>query len=125
MGVTDFPTVSVIGASRKPKRFDIQTYQGDTFNFYLTFGGATLNVTGWTASSTVKKVADNTVVPAVITISVIDIVNKRFLISVDSETLSPTEEYKYDVQVVSPGTPPDKRTFIGGKITTTEDITEP
>ena len=122
MGVVDFPTQGTIGASKKPKRYDIEVYQGDTFEFYLTFSGTGLDVTGWTASSTVKKVSDSTTVAGIITISAIDVTNKRFLVSLNSETLDPTEEYKYDIQVVSGGT---KRTFIGGKIAAVEDITEP
>lgn len=120
--VVDFPLVGVIGTSRKPKRYDMEIYQGDTFKFYLAFGPIGLDVTGWTATATVKKVSDSTVVASVINIGSVDTVNRRFLIAVDSDLLDPAEEYKYDVQVVS-GT--DKRTFIGGKITTTEDITEP
>jgi hypothetical protein len=122
MGVVDFPLVSVIGTSRKPKRYDMEIYQGDTFTFYLTFGGAGLDVTGWTASAKVKTLDGVTTVADAITISAVDTVNKRFLISVDSDLLDFDSVFKYDVQVVS-GT--EKRTFIGGKITTTEDITEP
>lgn len=122
MAVTDFPLVAVIGTSRKPKRYDLEIYQGDTFEFYLSFQGTSLDVTGWTAAANVKTLETGTPVADVITISAIDTVNKRFLISVDSDLLSNDQEYKYDVQVTS-GT--KKRTFIGGKIMTTEDITEP
>lgn len=122
MSIVDFPSEGAIGTSRKPKRFDIEMYQGDTFPFYLTFTGANLDVTGWTATSTVKRVDDGTVVAGVITISAVDTVNKRFLIDADSDTLLPEVEYMYDVQVVDSGG--NKRTFIGGIITTIEDITE-
>lgn len=122
MSIVNLPSEGSIGATRKPKRFDIELYQGDTFPFYLTFTGASLDVTGWTATSTVKKVDDGTVVAGIITISAVDTVNKRFLIDVDSDTLLPEVEYMYDVQVVDSGG--NKRTFIGGVITTIEDITE-
>lgn len=123
MSIIDSPSQGTIGTTRKPKRFDIDLYQGDTFAFYLTFSGDELDVTGWAASSDVQKVSDNSVVDDVITIDVVDTANKRFLIHVDSDLLTPGEEYKYDVQVTDASG--NKRTFIGGKITTTEDITEP
>ena len=120
--VTDYPSQGTVGVTRKPKRYDIDLYQGDTFAFYLTFTGTGLDVTGWTASATVKKVSDNTLVSSVITPSAVDVAGKRFLITVDSELLTPGTEYLYDVQVTSGAS---KRTFIGGKITIDEDITEP
>jgi hypothetical protein len=122
MSIVNLPSEGSIGASRKPKRFDIEVYQGDTFPFYLTFSGASLNVTGWTATATVKKVDDGTVVNGIITIGAVDTTNKRFLIDLDSETLLPDTEYMYDVQVIDASA--NKRTFIGGIITVIEDITE-
>ena|SRR6187431_2686763 len=122
MGVVDFPAQGTIGTSRKPKRYDIEVYQGDTFEFYLTFSGTALDVTGWTASATVKKSSDHSVVSSIITIGAVDTTNKRFLVTLASDSLDPTATYEYDIQVNSAG---KKRTFIGGKITVTEDITEP
>jgi hypothetical protein len=120
--ILEYPTQGTVGTSLRPKRFDIEMYQGDTMQFYLQFNGTGLDVTGWTATSTVKKVSDSTVVASVITIDAIDTLNKRFLIHIDSDLLDPAVTYKYDIQVVN-GT--EKRTFIGGNITLTEDITEP
>src|SRR6478609_7104759 len=120
--VVDYPSQGTVGVTRKPKRIDIDLYQGDSYSFYLAFTGASLDVTGWTATSTVKKSSDSTVVAGVITVSAIDVSGKRFLISVDSDLLTPGTEYKYDVQVISPGSPPQKRTFVGGKISVDEDI---
>jgi len=122
--VVDYPSQGTVGVTRKPKRIDIDLYQGDSYSFYLAFTGTSLDVTGWTATSTVKKVSDSTTVASVITIGAVDTVNKRFLITVDSDLLTPETEYKYDVQVTSPGSPPQKRTFVGGKINVDEDITE-
>jgi len=119
--VTDYPSQGTVGTTRKPKRFDIDLYQGDTFAFYLTFTGVGLDVTGWTAVAEVETAA-SVEVASVITVGAVDTVNKRFLISINSELLTPGVEYKYDVQVTSGGS---KRTFIGGKITVDEDITEP
>ena len=119
--VVDYPSQGTVGTTRKPKRFDIDLYQGDTFAFYLAFTGVGLDVTGWTATSTVKDNA-NAVVASVITIGSVDTTNKRFLITVDSDLLTPGTDYKYDVQVIDAGT--NKRTFIGGVITVDDDITE-
>jgi hypothetical protein len=121
--VVDFTLQGTIGTTRKPKRYDIDMYQGDTFSFYLTLSGAGLDVTGWTGSAKVQKISDSSPVSSVITVSAVDTTNKRFTISVDSDLLTPGTEYKYDVQVTDSGG--GKRTFIGGKITVTEDITEP
>lgn len=121
--IIDFPTGDTIGASRKPKRYDIDLYQGDTFSFYLAFTGASLSTTGWTANSVVKTVKEKTPVPGIIIISAIDTVANRFTVSIDSNSLESGTEYMYDVQVTDAGG--NKRTFIGGKIITTEDITEP
>jgi hypothetical protein len=82
-----------------------------------------LDVTGWTASASVKKVSDDSAVANVITIGPVDTTNKRFVVNVDSDLLEPGTEYKYDVQVVDSSG--NKRTFIGGTIVTDEDITEP
>lgn len=126
-GVVDFGRSGVLGVTQKPKRYDMDLYQGDTFAFYLTFSGTDLNVAGWTAASTVHTV-DNAGTPVVttgiITIDPIDIVNKRFLVKVNSETLTPApaREFRYDIQVTDSSG--NKRTYIGGKITVTEDITE-
>ena len=120
--VVEYPLQGTIGTTRKPKRFDIDLYEGDSFSFYLVFNGTGLDVTGWTAASRVKDEAGVLMDTAAITISAIDTTNKRFLITVDSDLLPSSGEYKYDVQVTS-GT--SKRTFIGGKITVDEDITEP
>lgn len=122
-GVVDYTQQGTIGTTRKPKRFDIEMYQGDTFPFYLTFSGASLDVTGWTATATVKKSSDSSSVASVITVGAVDTVNKRFLINVNSELLTPGTDYKYDVQVIDSAS--NKRTFIGGKISVDEDITEP
>jgi hypothetical protein len=82
-----------------------------------------LDVTGWTASAAVKKVDDDSLVANVITIGAVDTVGKKFVINIDSDLSTPGNSHKYDVQVVDASA--NKRTFICGIITTTEDITEP
>lgn len=122
MSVIDYPSQGTIGTTRKPKRYDIDIYQGDSFSFYLVFQGTGIDVTGWTATSTVKD-STGAVVSNVVTVSAVDTVNKRFTITVNSEIITPGQEYKYDVQVSDASS--NKRTYIGGRITADEDITEP
>lgn len=122
--VTDYPEAGAkIGTTLKPKRFDIDIYQGDTFSFFLTFTDQGIDVTGWTGSAVVKAIDTKVAVSNAVTVSAVDTVNKRFTVSLDSDLLDPGVEYMYDVQVTDAGG--NKRTFIGGKVTVDEDITEP
>lgn len=121
-GVVDFPLAGTVGATLKPKRYDIEVYQDDSFEFTLTLSKASVptNVTGWTGLCQVKK-ADNTLLgTAVITFPTppSGVVNINF----DSVTGEAAGEYKYDVQLTDSGG--KKRTFIGGKFTITEDVSE-
>jgi hypothetical protein len=125
MSIIDFPSEGDIGVDVRPKRYDIEIYQGDTFTFTMTFldGATPVDVTGWTAQAQIKKM-DNTPgeTPNLgITVGTTD--GKITVDLTDTETaaLAGTTDYKYDIQV-SDGT--SKRTYIGGKITVTEDVTE-
>ena len=126
--VIDFTQAGTIGANLKPKRYDIELYQGDTFSFDLILkdsNNAALNVTGWTALAQIKKVADNTAgeTPALTaTVGTTDGKITISLTSTESAALQGPTEYKYDVQLNDGST---KRTYIGGKITITEDVSEP
>jgi hypothetical protein len=124
--IVDDPTLGTIGTARKPKRYDIELYQGDTFSFSLVLknGGTPINVTGWTAQAQIKKSSDNTPGETPSLSVVVGTSDGKFTISLtDTGTaaLQGATEYKYDVQL-SDGT--EKRTFIGGTIKVTEDITE-
>lgn len=126
MSIVDFPVQGVIGSNLMPKRYDITLYQGDTFAFALVFknGATPVNVTGWTAQAQIRKVDDNTAgeTPNLgITVGTTDGKITIDLTDTESAALQGSTEYKYDIQV-SDGV--SKRTFIGGNITVTDDITE-
>lgn len=126
MGVVDFPQQGTIGTTLKPKRFDIDIYQGDTFQFYLNFTGTGLDMTGWTGTADIQKMSDSSPGETPTLGVTLDAPNTRFLVDLtDTETaaLAEATAYKYDIQVTDASG--NKRTFIGGKITVTEDITEP
>lgn len=122
MTIVDFPVQGSIGASRKPKRFDIEIYQGDTFEVTLVFKdslGVEIDLTGVTF---VTKFVGIDAAPDPVTQPDADApvpINGEVLISiVDTSTLS--GEYHWDLQLVSGG---KKRTYIGGIVTVTTDIT--
>jgi hypothetical protein len=125
MSIIDFPSEGDIGTDLKPKRYDIEIYQGDTFSFNMVFknGSTPVDVTGWTAQAQIKKM-DNTPgeTPNLdLTVGTTDGKIVVSLTDTDTAALAGTTDYKYDIQV-SDGT--SKRTYIGGKITVTEDVTE-
>lgn len=126
MSVIDFPQAGTIGSTLKPKRWDIEIYQGDTFAFALQFkdaSNALINVTGWTALAQIKN-SDGTpaTTPAfATTVGGADGKITIKLTDVQSNDLA-AGEYMYDVQVTDSAG--NKRTYIGGRITVTEDISE-
>lgn len=126
MTIVDFPSQGVIGTSLKPKRYDIEIYQGDTFGFTLVFKNGTtpVDVTGWTVQAQIRKTIDNSLgeTPNLgVTVGTTDGKITIDLTDTESAALGGDTNYQYDIQV-SDGTV--KRTYIGGKITVTEDITE-
>ena len=122
--VADFPQAGSIGASLKPKRYDIEMYKGDTFQFALAFkdgSNVAVNLTGWTVLAQLRTY-DSGVVGGTVsgsftasTPGATGIVTLTF----DSTSLTPGD-YIYDVQLTDTST--QKRTFIGGKVTVTTDI---
>jgi hypothetical protein len=120
MTIVDFPSQGSIGASLKPKRFDLEIYQGDTFDVDLSFnqpGGAPVDLTAINlAVGFVKGDGTDAEVPIVATHN--DTGGVVNLLIEDTSALSGS--YKWDLQLVS-GT--KKRTYIGGVVTVTEDIT--
>jgi len=123
MSIVDFPQQGTIGASLKPKRYDIEIYQGDTFKFSLVFKDSTnavINITGWTGLVQFKDIATSAleVTPTV----TIDGPNGKATITIADTGVLDAGSYKYDVQFTDAGG--SKRTYIGGKITVTEDVSE-
>lgn len=118
--VIEFPAEGPIGHNLMPKRHDIEMYQNDTFSFDLTFKnslGAAIDVTGWTVLAQIKNVIGGTLAGTFQ--STVGGINGKVTITLpDAITVG---QYKYDVQV-SDGT--NKRTYIGGFINVSEDISE-
>lgn len=120
--ITDFPLVDTIGTSLRPQRYDIEMYQGDTFEVEFTFnqaGGAPVNLTGVTYASKFVGVdgAPDPVTQPVITCPTPTNGKVTFSI-IDSSSLSGT--YNWDLQLIIDGR---KRTYIGGIVNVTTDIT--
>ncbi len=129
MTVVDFPQQGTIGATLKPKRYDVEMYQGDTFRFALKFlDGATptpgvVDITGWTVLAQIRTVTGGTVggtIEGAFT-STVDGPNGLVYLEFDSSSLDPGE-YGYDVQMTDGSA--QRRTYIGGKVTITRDISE-
>lgn len=128
MSITNFPTEGTVGTTLRPKRFDLEVYQGDTFTFNLVLkgdGGTPLDLTGWEGIAQIKKADGSPGETPSLDLDIGD-TNGTVVISLtgtESNALDPDSgPYKYDVQLTD--TAGNKRTFIGGVITITEDISE-
>lgn len=139
MGVVNFDKALAedVGVSLRPKRIDIEVYQGDTFKFATVFkqppvGEADplpVDITGWVGKCEVRSL-DNLTVEITATVSIVDANNEptvdgsagRILIDFEDTSLVDGGEYKYDVQMTDADG--NVRTFIGGKFIVVEDITE-
>lgn len=123
MTVVDFPQQGSIGTSLLPSRWDIQIYQGDTFDVVINFkdgNGVGIDLTGFTALIQFKSSAGTVV--ATPTTSLNDGgVPGALRLTLDTDALA-AGDYSYDLQLTS--TDGKKRTFIGGKVTVTADISE-
>lgn len=128
MSIVDFPSQGTVGSSLLPKRYDIVLYQGDTFKFDLILKdntNAAINITGWTALAQIKKVSDNSAAETPSLTCTVGGVDGKVSIGIaDTGTSALLEdtEYKYDVQLTDNAG--NKRTFIGGIITVTGDVSE-
>lgn len=119
MTVTNFPTKGVIGYNLQPQRYDIQVYRGDTSAFSLVF--SVDDMTGWTAIAKIQKAADPFGPAQVPEFAVTyDVPGKKITFRIPDSSLLVDSEYRYDVQVTDAGG--NKRTYIGGKILVTGDI---
>lgn len=124
MTVADFPAAGTIGATVKPKRYDIEMYKGDTFSFALKLMNASsvvIDMTGWTVSAQMKTYTNGVVGSTVSGSFTASTPNNTGVVSFtfDSTSLA-AGDYIYDVQFTD--TSAQKRTFIGGKVTVTADI---
>lgn len=125
--VTDFESQGTIGANLLPKRYDIVIYQGDTFTFDLILenNGTPLDVTGWTGKAEINKDVLGTPgeTPELgLTIGTTDGKVTVDLTNTESAALIGDTQYYYDIELTDTGS--NVRTFIGGFITVTKDITD-
>lgn len=123
MALTDFPLEGSIGVNLRPKRYDVEIYQGDSFDIALRCvngSGGAVDLTGVTAK--VKFVGMNST-PTPDTQPTVTVTAGTGIIRItldDTSTLNSPGEYAWDVQLVQ-GT--KKRTYIGGSLTVTKDLT--
>lgn len=123
MALTDFPLEGSIGVNLRPKRYDVEIYQGDSFDIALRCldgSGAAVDLTGVTAK--VKFVGVNST-PTPATQPTVTVTAASGIIRInldDTSTLNSPGEYAWDVQLVQ-GT--KKRTYLGGSLTVTKDLT--
>jgi len=117
--IVDFPSQGTIGANLKPKRYDLEIYQGDSFEAKLSFkqtNGSPTDLTGITlAVGFLKEAGGAAEVPmlgshdgtgGVVTLTIDD-----------TSALSGT--YKWDLQFIQGS---KKRTYLGGLANVTGDI---
>jgi hypothetical protein len=125
MSIINSPTQ---GASIKPKRFDIEIYQGDDFEFNVVLKdntGTPLNLTGWTGIAQIKKSSDNGTAEAPQFDIEVGTTDGRVTASIageDTALLQPQVPYKYDLQLSD--TEGKRRTFLAGTILVTEEVSE-
>ena len=124
--IVDFPQEGTIGQSLRPKRYDLEIFRGDSFDITVACKNAadeTVDLTGVTAI--VKFVKIGGAVPAIQPTADVDEVNGTIRIYIyDTSTLAAGSDYAWDLQLVE-GTAPNqrKRTYIGGVLSITEDLT--
>lgn len=122
MTIIDFPQQGTIGANLLPKRYDIDIYQGDTFEVILNFKNAEevgVDLTGFTGRAQFKPTTGS---PVDLTVSVnYGSVNGAVRVLL-TDTSALSGEYAWDLELEDAGG--RKRTYVGGRVTVTTDITE-
>lgn len=119
--IVDWDKKGDLGVSKRPQRYDIEIYQGDSFELILRFADATsapINLTGTTANVKFAASGSGPTPPSQPTVTV-TAVTGEVKITID-DTSGFSGEYVWDLQLVT-GT--KKRTYIGGKVTVVTDIT--
>ena len=123
MGVVDFPQQGTIGANLLPKRYDIEIYQGDTFEVALNFKDGNQNpvdLTGFVGTVQFKNSQGTVMASPTVTVNEGGILGRVLITLLDTSVL-PEGSYSWDLQL-SDGT--RHRTYIGGRVVVTEDVTE-
>lgn len=122
MTIIDYEQAGTIGVNLLPKRYDIDIYQGDTFEVILNFKDVSnvgVDLTGFTGRAQFKP---TTGAPVDLTVTTnYNAVNGAVQILL-SDTSALVGDYSWDLELQDAGG--RKRTYIGGKVTVTADITE-
>jgi hypothetical protein len=122
MTIIDYEQQGTIGANLLPKRYDIKLYQGDTFEIILNFkdaGNVGVDLTGFTGRAQFKPA---TGAPIDLTVTTNYNATNGAVSVYLADTSALSGEYSWDLELEDAGG--RKRTYIGGKVTITEDITE-
>ena len=124
MGIVDYTRQGSIGTSRLPKRYDLDIYRGDTLDEVIAFkdaGGTAVNLTGFTALVEFKNLTDNTVV-ATPTMTVNYLTNGNVRMYIADTTVIPEGTYRWDLQLTDASS--NRRTYIGGQVNVTGDVSD-
>lgn len=122
MTIIDYEQAGTIGANLLPKRYDIQLYQGDTFEVILNFkdaGNVGVDLTGFTGNCQFKPTT-GAPIDIGVTTNFGSVDGAVQLLLADTSALS--GDYSWDLELVDAGG--RRRTYIGGRVTVTQDITE-
>jgi len=123
MGVVDFPQQGTIGANLLPKRYDIEIYQGDTFEVVLNFKDGAQNpvdLTGFIGTVHFKNAQDSIVATPTVTVNADGVLGRVRIALLDTSILG-EGRYAWDLQL-SDGV--RQRTYIGGAVNVTEDVSD-
>lgn len=122
MTIIDYEQSGTIGVNLLPKRYDIQLYQGDTFEVILNFKDSNnvgVDLTGFTGNCQFKPTT-GAPIDIGVTVNYNSTNGAVQLLLADTSAL--TGEYSWDLELQDAGG--RRRTYIGGKVTVTQDITE-
>lgn len=122
MPITDFTQKGTIGASLLPSRYDIDLYRGDTFKFSLVLkdvNSVVIDITGWTGLCQVKNSVGAVVDTPTVTVGG---TNGTVTVNMGDTSSLAEDTYSYDVQMTD--TTGNKRTYIGGNVVVTGDISQ-
>lgn len=121
--IVDFPKAGTLGTSLKPKRYDIELYQGDSFDVSISFkqsNGTPVDLSGVSIKARIVASEGGTPAPiATFDTSGSNLAGGIVKLAID-DTSGFNGTYSWDLQLKE-GT--KQRTYIGGVITVTGDIT--
>lgn len=124
MPITDFVKQGTINTSLLPKRWDIDIYKGDTFDVTVNFkdsGDVGVDLTGFTGLVEFKDDTEAVVATPTVTVNY-NSVDGAVRIFLADTTVLDEGAYKYDLQLTDGAG--KKRTFIGGIVNVTGDISD-